>query len=257
MSETNPTRRLKIKGVFYDIKDAVARTLIGNLSQLVTTAKNSLVDAINEVAQSGGGGTSDYTDLSNKPSINSVTLVGNKSLGDLGALPKPSSASNNDVLTYRAAQDAWIAAPPSGGGGGEVSVFWADYGTTTSAEIEDAYNDEMLVVATYYNRIYVLSSYDELTHMAGFTAVDDVSVYYLYCDNDMWSTYYIDIGNYIKPNAGIPKSDLSSTVQASLDKADSALQTTQGVSHAGEFLVVGSDGNITTMTLATWQGGSY
>lgn len=31
----------------------------------------------------------------------------------------------------------------------------------------------------------------------------------------------------------------------------------QGVSHAGEFLVVGSDGNVTTKTLATWQGGSY
>ena len=33
---------------------------------------------------SGGGGTSDYTQLSNKPSINSVTLSGNKSLSDLG-----------------------------------------------------------------------------------------------------------------------------------------------------------------------------
>ena len=35
---------------------------------------------------SGGGtpGTTDYTDLTNKPSINSVTLSGNKSFGDLG-----------------------------------------------------------------------------------------------------------------------------------------------------------------------------
>lgn len=33
---------------------------------------------------SGGGGTSSYTDLSNKPQINSVTLSGNKSLSDLG-----------------------------------------------------------------------------------------------------------------------------------------------------------------------------
>ncbi len=32
----------------------------------------------------GSGGTSDYSDLSNKPSINSVTLSGNKSAGDLG-----------------------------------------------------------------------------------------------------------------------------------------------------------------------------
>lgn len=31
-----------------------------------------------------GGGTSDYNDIENKPQINSVTLVGNKSLSDLG-----------------------------------------------------------------------------------------------------------------------------------------------------------------------------
>lgn len=32
----------------------------------------------------GGGGTSDYTDLTNKPSINSVTLSGNKTASELG-----------------------------------------------------------------------------------------------------------------------------------------------------------------------------
>lgn len=31
----------------------------------------------------------------------------------------------------------------------------------------------------------------------------------------------------------------------------------QGVAEAGKFLVVGNDGNVTTMALATWQGGSY
>ena len=36
-----------------------------------------------------------------------------------------------------------------------------------------------------------------------------------------------------------------------------AVAVMQGVAHAGEFVVVGSDGNIATMTLATWQGGSY
>lgn len=33
---------------------------------------------------SGGGGTSDYTDLTNKPQINGVTLSGNKTSTDLG-----------------------------------------------------------------------------------------------------------------------------------------------------------------------------
>ena len=37
-----------------------------------------------ENTNAGGGGTGDYDDLSNKPSINNVTLSGNKSAGDLG-----------------------------------------------------------------------------------------------------------------------------------------------------------------------------
>lgn len=83
----------------------------------------------------------------------------------------------------------------------------------------------------------------------------------------------IGAGTYSKPSGGIPQSDLASAVQTSLGKADTALQDadldpvwdeiankldiSQGVAHAGEFCVVGSDGNITTMALSTWQGGSY
>ena len=36
-----------------------------------------------------------------------------------------------------------------------------------------------------------------------------------------------------------------------------AVAVAQGVGHAGEFCVVGSDGNITTVTMTAWQGGSY
>lgn len=36
-----------------------------------------------------------------------------------------------------------------------------------------------------------------------------------------------------------------------------AVAVAQGVSHAGEFLVVGSNGDVTTVTLSTWQGGAY
>lgn len=59
---------------------------IGNLSDLQTTVKSDLVSAINEVAESGGGGggSSDYDDLSNKPSIEGVTLSGNKTAAQLG-----------------------------------------------------------------------------------------------------------------------------------------------------------------------------
>lgn len=44
----------------------------------------------------GSGGTSDYTDLTNKPSINNVTLSGNKSLSDLGIQPSGNYVTNTD-----------------------------------------------------------------------------------------------------------------------------------------------------------------
>ena len=73
---------------------------------------------------------------------------------------------------------------------------------------------------------------------------------------------------YQKPASGIPAADLASGVQASLDKADTALQSVpdlsaayvtvaQGAANAGKFLVVGSSGSVALMTLAAWQGGSY
>lgn len=44
---------------------------------------------------SGGGGTTDYTQLTNKPQINSVELSGNKSLSDLGIPTKTSELTND------------------------------------------------------------------------------------------------------------------------------------------------------------------
>ena len=53
---------------------------------------------------SGGGGTSNYNDLTNKPSINGVTLTGNKTTSDLGitasgvgAIPSTDKGSNGGV----------------------------------------------------------------------------------------------------------------------------------------------------------------
>lgn len=81
-----------------NIKDAIARTNIGDLSALTTTAKTNLVAAVNEVAAGGGGGgTTDYTALSNKPQINNITLTGNKSFSDLGLATVSTSGSYNDL----------------------------------------------------------------------------------------------------------------------------------------------------------------
>lgn len=50
----------------------------------IKTINNTSILGSGNIEIQGGGGTSDYTDLENKPSINNVTLSGNKSLNDLG-----------------------------------------------------------------------------------------------------------------------------------------------------------------------------
>lgn len=92
----------------------------------------------------GGGGSTDYLDLDNKPSINNVELSGNKTASELG-LATPSDIPAVPVQSVN--------------------------GKTGTVEL---------------------------------TAVD--------------------VGAYVKPAEGIPKTDLSSAVQTSLNKADTALQ---------------------------------
>ena len=55
------------------------------------------------LAQKLAGGTSDYSDLTNKPQINGHTLSGNQTGGDLGL------ASESDVVTYLAGSNISIS----------------------------------------------------------------------------------------------------------------------------------------------------
>ena len=45
----------------------------------------------------GGGGTTNYDELSNKPSINNVTLSGNKSSSDLGLVNQTDISGKEDT----------------------------------------------------------------------------------------------------------------------------------------------------------------
>ena len=54
----------------------------------------SLDARLDEISGGGGGGTSNYSDLTNKPQINSVTLSGNKSLSDLGITYESETAAS-------------------------------------------------------------------------------------------------------------------------------------------------------------------
>ena len=60
-----------------------------NLSGSISNGAN----LIGSFIQGGGGGTSDYNDLDNKPKINNVTLSGNKTSHDLGLMPETTLAT--------------------------------------------------------------------------------------------------------------------------------------------------------------------
>lgn len=80
-----------------DLKANKQDTLISG-TNIKTINNTSLLGEGNiTIEGGGGGGTSDYTDLTNKPSINNVTLNGNKSLNDLGIQPKGNYALESDI----------------------------------------------------------------------------------------------------------------------------------------------------------------
>ena len=59
------------------------------LGDLAVTLAEALGISSSYSGNSSGGGTTDYNDLNNKPSINNVTLSGNKTSADLGILESP------------------------------------------------------------------------------------------------------------------------------------------------------------------------
>ena len=74
-------------GITPNIQVGTTTTLPAGSNATVTqrgTTENPIFDfGIPKGKDGSGGGTSDYTNLENKPSINNITLVGNKTSGDL------------------------------------------------------------------------------------------------------------------------------------------------------------------------------
>lgn len=74
-------------------------TNLNNMQKNTEDAINKLVPVITEIQKGSGTGTgtSNYTELSNKPKINNVELTGNKSLKDLEInIPTKTSELSND-----------------------------------------------------------------------------------------------------------------------------------------------------------------
>lgn len=161
----------------------------------------------------GGGGTSDYNELSNLPSINNVTLSGNKTTSDLGIeIPDVSTFITKDVnnlTNYTKTSDLSSVA--------------------TSGSYNDLSNKPTIP--------------DDLADL------NDDSTHRLVTDTE--KTTWNGKGTYSKPNGGIPSSDLASAVQTSLGKADTSLQTS--LIEEKDMVVTYTDNTTETIKLVVYK----
>lgn len=76
-------------------------TINGVNTLTIEEGQNITIEQVGNVmtisSTGGGGGSTNYNDLSNKPSINNVTLQGNKSLTDLGIQPSGDYVTPSDL----------------------------------------------------------------------------------------------------------------------------------------------------------------
>ena len=113
-------------------------------------------------AGGGGGGTSDYNSLTNKPSINSVTLLGDKTTRDLGMIEECTQAEyDQKSSTEKNNPDKVFYIKDGGGGGGgggggsytETELFSGNASTAGNIALSD-----------------VIGNYDEFVIWAGWSA---------------------------------------------------------------------------------------
>jgi len=227
-----------VKDVRVNDKSVVAND-IANV-ELKTINNKSIVGTGNITISGGGsGGTFDYDELNNKPSINNVELDGDLTLSDLGIAAADHEHNQYATATQLAGkQDTLVSGTNiatindrslldggniviTGGGGGEG-------GTSNYDELSNKpkINDIMLAGNKSSSDLGLAA----LSHTH---AADDISAGEISIDRLPVGPSTTQVANgahshseyYTKPSAGIPKTDLASEVQTSLGKADSALQS--------------------------------
>lgn len=224
----------------------------GSSTQVLAKASDNDYD-VEWVDQSGGGGgTSDYDDLTDKPQINGVTLSGNKSASDLslgtyskpsGGIPKTDLASA--VQTSLGKADTALQSAPVTSVNGQTGAVTVSVPSASSA------TPQALGTAA------AGSSGD-------FSRADHVHAKPTYSKSDVGLGNVDNVQQYSANNpppypvTSVNGSTGAVTLSIPSSASDvGAVAVAQGVAHAGEFVVVGSDGNITTVTMATWSAGSY
>lgn len=116
------------------------------------TREEAYLDAIAKGSGGGGGGTSDYNQLTNQPQINGTTLIGNKSASDLGLASTADLAGKQDALTagdYIAIDDGEIGVNRYVNPAGDIVYRAVTVNATT------AYVDKYTPGGTFIERINI------------------------------------------------------------------------------------------------------
>ena len=122
---------------------------------------------------SGGSGTGDYTDLTNKPTINNVELNGNKTSSDLGLQPAGNYVTNTDYATSSV--------------GGVLKVSNGDYGMVvdegvlkgavrTVTQYENMSSKGMICKGTLENVLEDKDYQEELVSGTNIKTINNVSI---------------------------------------------------------------------------------
>ena len=254
------------KGNKGDTGDKGADAKINGVNTLTIEAGTniSLDQEGNILTINSTGGTFSYTDLTNKPKINNVELNGNKSLNDLGIQPAGNYALESDIpdvsnfITKDVNNLTNYTLKTNTGSLIDLEINDTTYvvtlklknldGTIISADTIDLPLESVVVSGRYDNTtkkvILTLENGSEVDFsvadlVAGLQTeitssnklasdlVDDTNSgnkFVTTSEKQTWNN------KYDKPNSGIPKTDLASTVQTSLNKADTAIQEHQDIS---------------------------
>lgn len=141
----------KIVKTEYDVLNDRYLTLeLGTLSISLATALGINSSSSNYASVGGGGGTTNYNDLENKPSINGTTLSGNKTSANLSIHEVPSGGTTGQVLSKASGTDydlEWS----NGSGVADVKVNGTSVVVGGVANIPVAKESSYGVVKGYYD----------------------------------------------------------------------------------------------------------
>lgn len=185
----------------------------------------------------------------------------------------PSGGTTSQVLSKSSDNDYDVTWKDPGSG-----TFKVTYGTTTIDDMSDAELNGKTLSLLRNGRQYIVA--ESTAGISSGTIVftsadDDGTIYWCKAEDDGISLTTTWTNGSVSPGGGTPydsnpaalgtASPGSSTAYARGDHIHpkpsasdiGAVAVAQGSGNAGKFLVVGSDGNVTTVTMTAWSGGSY